>query len=59
MMCLIFVLLLLSWLAGMIVGFTLHGFLHVLLVLAVVVMFYQLRPGRTGATQMDSSESKN
>lgn len=49
MMWILFVLSLLLWLAGMIAGFTLHGFIHVLLVLAVVAMIYQLRPGRTGA----------
>ena len=48
MMWVLYVFLLLLWLAGMIASYTLHGFIHVLLVLAVVAILYQLRPGRTG-----------
>ncbi len=49
MLWVLFVLLLLLWLAGIVAGVTLHGFLHILLVLAVVTMVFQLRPGRSGA----------
>ncbi|MGV8083674.1 MAG: lmo0937 family membrane protein [Coriobacteriia bacterium] len=38
--------LLVLWLVGLITGVTLNGFIHVLLVLAVVVLVIQLLSGR-------------
>ncbi len=49
MLWVLFVLLLILWLAGMVASVTLHGFLHILLVGAVLTMIFQLRPGRSGA----------
>lgn len=42
----IFVLLLVLWLLGMITSYTLGGFIHVLLVLALIVLVIQLVTGR-------------
>ena len=42
----IFVILLVLWLLGLITGYTMSGFVHVLLVIAVVVLVIQLLQGR-------------
>ncbi len=43
----IFVILLVLWLLGLISGYTLGGFIHILLVIAVVVLLIRLLTGRT------------
>ena len=43
----IFVVLLLLWLVGVVSAFTLGGFIHLLLVLALVVMIIRIIQGRT------------
>ena len=42
----IFVLLVLLWLLGMVTSYTLGGFLHILLVLAVAMLLIRLIQGR-------------
>ncbi|MEO8209443.1 MAG: lmo0937 family membrane protein [bacterium] len=42
----IFVILLVLWLLGMVTSYTMGGFIHVLLVIAVVVVIIQLIQGR-------------
>jgi hypothetical protein len=42
----IFVLLLVLWLLGMVTSYTLGGFIHILLVLAIVSVIIQLIQGR-------------
>ena len=42
------VVLLVLWLLGLVTSYTLGGFIHVLLVLAVVVLILQLVSGRRG-----------
>ena len=42
----IFVILLVLWLLGLVTSYTLGGFIHILLVLAVVVLVIQLVQGR-------------
>lgn len=42
----IFVILLVLWLLGVVTSFTLNGFIHVLLVIAVVLAVVQLLQGR-------------
>jgi hypothetical protein len=42
----IFVILLVLWLVGLVSGTTFSGFIHLLLVLAVVVLIFQLLSGR-------------
>jgi hypothetical protein len=42
----IFVILLVLWLLGMVTSYTLSGFIHLLLVLAVVVVLIRLIQGR-------------
>jgi hypothetical protein len=42
----IFVILLVLWLLGLVTSYTLGGFVHVLLVLAVIVLVFQLLSGR-------------
>ncbi len=42
----IFVILLVLWLLGLVSGYTLSGFIHILLVLAVVVLIINLVQGR-------------
>jgi hypothetical protein len=42
----IFVVLLVLWLLGLVSGYTLSGFIHILLVLAVVVLIINLVQGR-------------
>jgi uncharacterized protein DUF5670 len=45
----IFVLLLVLWLLGIVTSYTLGGFIHILLVLAVIVLIFQLISGRRAA----------
>jgi len=45
----IFVILLVLWLLGLVSSYTLGGFIHILLVLAVVVLIIQLITGRRAA----------
>jgi Family of unknown function (DUF5670) len=42
----IFVILLVLWLLGVVTSYTLGGFIHILLVLAVVVLIFNLISGR-------------
>jgi hypothetical protein len=42
----IFVILLVLWLLGLVTSYTLGGFVHILLILAVVVLVIQLLQGR-------------
>lgn len=42
----IFVILLVLWLLGLVSGYTLGGFIHILLVVAVVVLLLRLISGR-------------
>ena len=42
----IFVLLLLMWLLGMVSSYTLGGFIHILLVVAIVVVLIRIIQGR-------------
>ena len=45
----IFVILLVLWLLGLVSSYTLGGFIHILLVLAVVVLIINLVSGRRAA----------
>jgi hypothetical protein len=42
----IFVVLLVLWLLGLVSSYTMGGFIHVLLVLALIVLLFQLLGGR-------------
>jgi uncharacterized membrane protein len=42
----IFVILLIMWLLGMVSSYTMGGFIHLLLVIALVVLVYNLLTGR-------------
>ena len=42
----IFVILLVLWLLGLVSSYTLGGFIHILLVIAIVVLIIQLMSGR-------------
>jgi hypothetical protein len=42
----IFVVLLVLWLLGLVTSYTFGGFVHILLVLAVIVLVFQLLSGR-------------
>ena len=42
----IFVILLVLWLLGLVSSYTLGGFIHILLVLAVIALIFQLLSGR-------------
>jgi multisubunit Na+/H+ antiporter MnhE subunit len=44
----IFVILLVLWLVGLVSSYTLGGFIHLLLVAAVIVLIFQLISGRRG-----------
>jgi len=44
----IFVVLLVLWLLGLVTSYTLGGFIHILLVVAVVMVLIQLISGRRG-----------
>ena len=43
----LFVILLILWLLGMVSSYTLGGFIHVLLVVAVIILLFRLLSGRT------------
>jgi hypothetical protein len=43
----IFVILLVLWLLGLVSGYTLGGFIHILLVVAIAVVLIRLIQGRT------------
>jgi hypothetical protein len=43
----IFVILLVLWLLGLVSSYTLGGFIHILLVIAIVVLIIQLLSGRS------------
>jgi hypothetical protein len=45
----ILVVLLIMWLLGMVSSYTLGGFIHILLVIALVVLVYNLLTGRRAA----------
>jgi hypothetical protein len=45
----IFVVLLILWLLGMVSSYTLGGFIHILLVLAVITLIFNLVSGRRSA----------
>jgi Family of unknown function (DUF5670) len=45
----VFVVLLVLWLLGLVSSYTLGGFIHILLVLALVVLVINLLSGRKGA----------
>lgn len=42
----IFVILLVLWLLGLVTSYTMGGFIHILLVVAVVVLIFRLLSGR-------------
>ncbi len=42
----LFVILLILWLLGMVSSYTLGGFIHILLVVAVIVLLFNLLAGR-------------
>ncbi len=42
----IFVILLIMWLLGLVSGYTLGGFIHILLVIAIVVVLIRIIQGR-------------
>ena len=42
----LFVILFIMWLLGMVTSYTLGGFIHILLILAIVSVFVQLITGR-------------
>jgi hypothetical protein len=42
----IFVILLVLWLLGLVTSYTVGGFIHILLVLAVIVLLFRLVQGR-------------
>ncbi|HEX4666841.1 MAG TPA: lmo0937 family membrane protein [Chthoniobacterales bacterium] len=44
----IFVILLVLWLLGLVSSYTLGGFIHILLVLAIIVLIINLVSGRRG-----------
>ena len=45
----IFVVLLVLWLLGMVSSYTMGGFIHILLVLAVITLVFNLISGRSSA----------
>jgi Family of unknown function (DUF5670) len=45
----IFVILLVLWFLGLVSSYTLGGYIHILLVLAVIVLIFQLLAGRRSA----------
>ena len=46
MLMTIFVILLVAWFLGMVTSYTMGGFIHVLLVIAVVALIFQIMSGR-------------
>ena len=60
----IFVILLVLWLLGVVTSYTLGGFIHILLVLAVIALIFQLLSGRrvpeglySGSTQQKKNRT--
>ena len=49
MLCTLFIVLLVMWLLGVVSGYALGGFVHILLVLAVVALIFQLLGSRHSA----------
>jgi len=49
----IFVMLLILWLLGMVSSYTLAGYIHILLLVALVVLVINLVTGRRGAIEVD------
>ena len=45
----IFVILLVLWLLGLVSSYTLGGYIHILLILAVIVLIFNLLSGRRAA----------
>jgi hypothetical protein len=45
----IFVILLVLWLLGLVTSYTLGGFIHILLILAVITLIFNLVSGRRSA----------
>ncbi len=45
----IFVILLVLWILGLVTSYTLGGFIHILLVLAIIALIFQLISGRRTA----------
>ena len=45
----LFIVLLVLWLLGVVSSYTLGGFIHILLVLAVIALIFQLLSGRRSA----------
>ncbi len=43
----VFVILLILWLLGLVSGYTIGGFIHILLIIAIVVLIIRLIGGRT------------
>jgi hypothetical protein len=46
MLMTIFVILLVMWLLGMVTSYTLYGYIHILLVIAIVVLLIRVIQGR-------------
>ena len=46
----LFMILLVMWLLGMVTNYTMNGFIHILLVVAIVVMLIRLIQGRNPVT---------
>jgi hypothetical protein len=47
MLLTIFVILLIMWLLGMVSGYTIGGFIHILLIIAIVVVLIRVIQGRS------------
>ena len=47
MLMTIFVILLVMWLLGMVSGYTIGGFIHILLIIAIVVVLIRVIQGRS------------
>jgi len=47
MLMMIFVILLIMWLLGMVSGYTIGGFIHILLIIAIVVVLIRVIQGRS------------
>ena len=43
----IFVILMIMWVLGLVSGYTIGGFIHILLVIAIVVVFIRIIQGRS------------
>ncbi len=46
----LFVILLILWIAGMVAGFVIKGFIHILLVIAIIALVLHFVRGRKGKT---------